>query len=87
MNAWHHFNNKEGILKEISGILKSHGKLIVTDHVALKESKYSSYGCDRTYFLLNENDFITMAQKAGFRLSKNEKMAKRTRQFVMEKID
>ncbi|MBS1634470.1 MAG: class I SAM-dependent methyltransferase [Bacteroidetes bacterium] len=85
MNAYHHFDNKDIMLKEIYRVLLPHGKLIITDHVSLTESKESSYGCDRTYFLLNEKDLVDQIEKAGLKLLSVSRMEKRTRVFVFEK--
>lgn len=87
MNSYHHFDHKDEMLKEIFRILNHHGRLIITDHISLTESKASSYGCDRTYFLLNEKDLVDQIVKAGFRLISVTKMENRTRIFVFEKAD
>jgi ubiquinone/menaquinone biosynthesis C-methylase UbiE len=85
MNSYHHFDKKDEMLKEIHRVLKVNGRLIITDHVSLTESRESSYGCDRKYFLLNEKDLIDQIIKAGFSLVSVTKMAKQTRIFVFEK--
>jgi SAM-dependent methyltransferase len=85
MNSFHHFDNKEVMLKEINRTLRSKGKLIITDHISLDVSKESSYGCDHTYFLLNEKDLISLIERSNFKLVSVTKMAKQTREFVFEK--
>lgn len=85
MNSYHHFNNKDLMLKEIYRVLNYHGRLIITDHVSLTESKESSYGCDRKYFLLNEKDLVDQIVKSNFKLISVTNMAKQTRVFVFEK--
>lgn len=85
MNAYHHFDNKDDMLKEIYRVLNQHGRLIITDHISLTKSKESSYGCDRKYYLLNEKDLIDQITKANFKLISVTKMEKRTRVFVFEK--
>ena len=85
MNSYHHFDNKDQMLIEIYRVLKHHGRLIITDHVSLTESKESTYGCDRTYFLLNQKDLVDQIVKAGFTLRSITNMEKRTRIFVFEK--
>lgn len=86
MNAYHHFDNKDEMLKEIYRILKYQGRLIITDHVSLTKSKESSYGCDRKYYLLNEKDLVDQITKANFKLISVTKMEKKTRVFVFEKV-
>jgi len=86
MNSYHHFDDKDLMLKEIYRVLNPHGKLIITDHVSLTESKESSYGCDRKYYLLNEKDLIDQIVKSNFKLITVTKMAKQTRVFVFQKI-
>lgn len=85
MNSYHHFDNKDQMLKEIYRVLGHHGKLIITDHISLTGSKESSYGCDRKYFLLNEKDLVNQIVKANFKLLSVTKMARQTRVFVFEK--
>ncbi len=87
MNSYHHFENKDLMLKEIYRVLNHRGRLIITDHVSLTESKESSYGCDRKYFLLNQTDLIDQIVKANFKLISVTNMAKQTRIFVFEKAD
>ena len=87
MNSYHHFANKDEMLKEIYRVLNHHGRLIITDHISLTESKESSYGCDRKYFLLNEKDLVDQIVKSNFKFISVTKMAKQTRVFIFEKAD
>jgi ubiquinone/menaquinone biosynthesis C-methylase UbiE len=85
MNAYHHFDNKEVMLKEIYRILKNTGKLIITDHISLTVSKESTYGCHTKYLLQSEKDFVGLIEKSGFKIISTTKMGTKTRQFVFEK--
>jgi SAM-dependent methyltransferase len=85
MNAYHHFDDKAQMLKEINRLLKPDGKLIITDHLSPNVSKKSGYGCDREYWLLNEKDFMDLLNTAGFVLDSKTKMDGKTFQFVCKK--
>lgn len=85
MNSYHHFDNKDEMLNEINRVLHKNGKLIITDHISLSESRESTYGCDRKYFLLSEKDLVDQIVRANFKLLSVTPMAKQTRVFVFEK--